>query len=100
MNDNAMINLVQRITHVHLKQADIRHQPKRVEEQVKSCLRMLLPIMTTSRSLCVPPAIIAEQPEVNSTTGLPAPDIPADTTFTVFFTLAVVSALNVISASR
>ena len=60
MNDNAMVDVVQGIAHVYLKQTKIRHQPKRVEEQVKSCTRMLLFIMTTSRALGVLPAIIAE----------------------------------------
>ena len=60
MNDNTMVDLVQGITHVHLKQTEIRHQPKRIEEQVKSCTRMLLFIVTISRSLGVRPAVIAE----------------------------------------
>ena len=60
MNDNAMVDVVQGIAHVYLKQTKIRHQPKRVEEQVKSCTRILLFIMTTSRALGMLPAIIAE----------------------------------------
>ena len=60
MNDNTMVDLVQGITHVHLKQTEIRHQPKRIEEQVTSCTRALLFIVTTGRSLGVGPAIIAE----------------------------------------
>ena len=45
-------------------------------------------------SVCVLPSLL------NSTTGRPAPGIPADASLTVFFTLAVVLALNVVSASR
>ena len=36
MNDYAMVNLVQGITHIHLKQTEMRHQPKCIEEQVIS----------------------------------------------------------------
>ena len=57
MNHNTIVNLVQGITHVHLKQTEIRHQPKRIEEQVTSCTRA---IVTTGRSLGAGSAIIAE----------------------------------------
>ena len=45
-------------------------------------------------SVCVLPSLL------NSTTGRPAPGIPADAALTVFFTLAVVLALNVLFVSR
>ena len=60
MNDNAMVDLVQRITHVHLKQTEIRHKPKSIEEQMKSCTLVLAFILTTSWSLGVRSTIIAE----------------------------------------
>ena len=60
MNDNAMVDLVQGITHVHLKQTEIRHKPKSIEEQMKSCTLVLAFILTTSWSLGVRSTIIAE----------------------------------------
>ena len=36
VNDYTMIDLVQGITHMHLKEAEGRHQPKAVEEKMKS----------------------------------------------------------------
>jgi len=36
MNDHSMVNLVQGVTHMHLKQTKGRNKPKAVEEKVKS----------------------------------------------------------------
>ena len=60
MNDNAMVDLVQGITHVHLKQTEIRHKPKGIKEKMKSCTLMFALIVTTSWSLGVSSAIISE----------------------------------------
>jgi len=60
MNDNTMVDLVQRITHVHLKQTKIRNKPKCVEEKVESTSLMLPIIVTSIRALGVLSAIRAE----------------------------------------
>ena len=60
MNDYAMVDLVQGITRIHLKQTEMRDQPKCIEEQVISWTFALSLILTTSKSLSVGPAIIAE----------------------------------------
>ena len=59
MNDYAMIDGVQGITHVHLKQTEIRHKPKRIEEKVKSSTHSLPFVVTTSRSLRVSRSFMA-----------------------------------------
>jgi hypothetical protein len=60
MDDYAMVDLMQGITHVHLVQTEVWHQPKRIEEHVTPCTRALPFIRTTGRSLFVGPAIIPE----------------------------------------
>jgi hypothetical protein len=55
-----MVDLVQGITHVHLKEAKGGNQPKAVEEKVKSRELTLPFIVVTSRSLRVLLSIVCE----------------------------------------
>ena len=55
-----MVDLVQGITHVHLKEAKGRNEPKAVEEKVKSRELTLPFIVVTSRSLRVLLSIVCE----------------------------------------
>jgi len=85
-----MVDLVQGITHMHLKEAKSRNQPKAVEEKVKSRELTLPFIVVTSRSLRVLLSIVCE---------LHYRCNPDAASITCFLTLAVVLALNLVSVS-
>ena len=94
VKDNAIIDLVQGVAHMHLKQAEGLDMPECIEDQAKSWT-LVLPVVVTSFW----PLGMLTTISTKFTTRRPAPGIPAAAACTVFLTLAVDFYQNLASGS-